>query len=67
MELLDVLDENGNLTGRAEERKIVHEQGLWHIHVGVWIMNQKGELLFQKRITKQNNKSKQMDTNRRTR
>ena len=28
MELLDVLDENGNLTGRAEERKIVHEQGL---------------------------------------
>ena len=49
MELLDVLDENGNLTGRAEERKIVHEQGLWHIHVGVWIMNQKGELLFQKR------------------
>ena len=67
MELLDVLDENGNLTGRAEERKIVHEQGLWHIHVGVWIMNQKGELLFQKRITKQNNKSKHMDTNRRTR
>ena len=49
MELLDVLDENGNLTGRAEERKIVHEQGLWHIHVGVWIMNQKGEFLFQKR------------------
>ena len=32
MELLDVLDENGNLTRRAEERKIVHEQGLWHIH-----------------------------------
>lgn len=49
MELLDVLDENGNYTGRAEERQIVHSDGLWHIHVGVWIMNKKGELLFQKR------------------
>ena len=49
MEILDVLDENGNYTGKTEERKIVHESGLWHIHVGVWIMNKKGELLFQKR------------------
>lgn len=49
MELLDVLDENGQLTGLKEERKIVHEKNLWHIHVGVWIMNSKGELLLQKR------------------
>ena len=49
MELLDVLDENGQLTGQKEERSIVHEKGLWHIHVGAWIMNEKGELLFQKR------------------
>lgn len=48
MELLDVLDENGNKIG-VEERKIVHEKGLWHVHVGVWIMNQKGELLLQQR------------------
>ncbi len=49
MELLDVLDENGNYTGQVEERKVIHEKGLWHIHVGVWIMNKKGELLFQQR------------------
>ena len=49
MELLDVLDENGKLTGRKEDRIIVHEKNLWHIHVGIWIMNEKGELLFQKR------------------
>lgn len=49
MELLDVLDEQGNLTGKVEERKIVHEKGLWHIHVGVWIMNKEGKILFQKR------------------
>ena len=49
MELLDILDEKGNYTGKSEERKIVHNKGLWHIHVGVWIMNEKGELLFQQR------------------
>lgn len=49
MELLDIIDENNNLTGKAEERSIVHEEGLWHRHAGAWIMNEKGEFLFQKR------------------
>ena len=49
MELIDVLDENGIYIGKVEERENVHNNGLWHIHVGVWIMNQKGELLFQQR------------------
>ena len=49
MELLDVLDENGELTGQKEDRMTVHQENLWHIHVGIWIMNEKGELLFQKR------------------
>lgn len=49
MELLDVLDENGNITGKVETREKVHEEGLWHIHVGVWMMNKEGKLLFQKR------------------
>lgn len=48
MELLDILDENGNKIG-VEERKVVHEKGLWHVHVGAWIMNQEGELLLQQR------------------
>ena len=48
MELLDVLDRDGNKIG-VEDRKIVHEKGLWHVHVGVWIMNKEGKLLFQKR------------------
>ena len=49
MEMLDILDENGNLTGQKESRKTVHENKLWHIHVGTWLMNEKGEILFQKR------------------
>lgn len=48
MELLDIFDENENIIG-TEERKVVHEKGLWHIHVGCWIMNEDGKLLFQKR------------------
>ena len=51
MEMIDVLDENGNYTGRSEERKIIHDKGLWHIHVGVWLMNKNGELLFQQRAS----------------
>ena len=59
MELLDVIDENNTLTGKAEERKIIHEKGLWHRQVSCWIMNQKGELLFQKRAkTKKCNPNK---------
>ena len=49
MELLDVLDENGRPTGKVEDRKIIHEKGLWHYHVGIWIINKQGEILFQKR------------------
>ena len=48
MELLDIVDENNNLIGKAEERNIVHEKVFWHRHVGAWIMNEKGEILFQK-------------------
>lgn len=49
MELLDIVDENNELTGQVEERKIVHEKSLWHRHVSSWIMNKNGEILLQKR------------------
>lgn len=49
MELLDVVDENNQLTGITEDREVVHKKGLWHREVAVWIMNEKGEMLVQKR------------------
>lgn len=49
MELIDVVDENNQLTGKVEDRKTIHENGLWHRQVSCWIMNSKGELLLQKR------------------
>ena len=59
MELLDVVDENNNLTGRQEDREIVHRDGLWHREVVIWIMNENGEVLLQKRsATKKSNPNK---------
>lgn len=49
MELLDIVDENNELTGEVEERTIAHRDGLWHRHVSCFIMNLKGEILLQKR------------------
>lgn len=52
MEMIDILDESGKETGEIESREIVHNKGLWHKTVHVWIQNQKGEILFQKRSLK---------------
>ncbi len=50
-EFLDVLDENGDLTGEKMDRKKIHDLGIWHKCVHIWIINPKGELLIQKRAS----------------
>ena len=49
MELLDVLDENGNPTGEVESREEIYRKGLWHRSSHIWIINDDKELLVQKR------------------
>ena len=49
MELLDVLDENGKLTGEVEERSEIYRRSLWHRSCHIWIINDNNELLVQKR------------------
>ena len=56
MEKIDVLDEKGIKTGEVLSREEVHERGLWHKCVHIWIINSKQEVLLQKR-------SKQKATN----
>ena len=51
MELLEVVDENNKLTGEIKERNIIHEKGIWHREVVVWVMNENGEMLLQKRAS----------------
>lgn len=48
-EYLDILDKNGNQTGKRELRTIVHQKGLWHRAVFVAIINSKNQILLQKR------------------
>jgi isopentenyldiphosphate isomerase len=50
METWDILDENGNQTGKTIERSTKLAQGDYHLVVDVWIMNDAGELLVSRRM-----------------
>lgn len=48
-EHLDLLDEHGVMTGKSKLRAEVHRDGDWHVNVHVWLVNNYGDLLLQKR------------------
>ena len=48
-EYFDVLNENGEFTGKTATRKECHEKGLWHRAVYGFIFNKNGDVLLQKR------------------
>lgn len=52
MELLDVLDKNGNKTGITKTKIEVYRDGDWHKAVHIWIINDQKELLMQRRNPK---------------
>ena len=59
MELLDIADEYGNLTGEVMDREKVHDLNLLHWEVAVFIINDKKQVLLQKRAaTKRFNPNK---------
>lgn len=52
MEILDIVDENGEPTGERAERTVVHAKGLRHRTSHVWLLRDRGqgvEVLLQKR------------------
>ena len=49
MEYIDIFDYNNNPTGEIKEKTQAHEDGKFHRTAHVWIMNDKKELLLQKR------------------
>lgn len=49
MEMLDILNEDGSLTGEQASKKEAHEKGLWHRAAHVWFVNDNNEILIQKR------------------
>ena len=49
MEYIDIFDENNNPIGEMKEKTQAHKDGNFHITAHIWIMNDKKELLIQKR------------------
>ena len=49
MEYIDVVDENNELTGEVCERKELREKNLWYRAVSIIVINEKYELLLQRR------------------
>ncbi len=48
-ELVDIVNENNELTGEQRPKSEAHRLGLWHRAVHVWLYNQKNEILLQLR------------------
>ena len=49
MEYIDIFDENNNPIGIIKEKQQAHEDGNFHRTAHIWIINDKNELLLQKR------------------
>jgi isopentenyldiphosphate isomerase len=59
MELIDILDAQGNKTGRVKPKAEVHRDGDWHRAVHVWILGPGDQVLLQRRSkNKENNPGK---------
>ena len=49
MEIFDVLNEYGEFTGKTATREECHKKGYWHRVVYAFIIDDKGNILLQKR------------------
>jgi isopentenyl-diphosphate delta-isomerase type 1 len=54
-EYIDVISPDGNLTGISKPRSQVHQEGVWHRSVHIWVLNDNKELLIQRRAFKKEN------------
>ncbi len=59
MEYLDILDENGNKTSITKLREYAHRDGDWHKVAFIFVVNDKGEIILQRR-----SKEKQTNPNK---
>lgn len=57
----DVLDENGNKIGKTKLRSEVHRDGDWHKAVHIWIINDNGEILLQRRCATKDSNPNMLD------
>lgn len=60
-EYFDILDENGNKTGIIKLRSEVHRDGDWHKAVHIWIINDNGDILLQRRCATKDSNPNMLD------
>lgn len=60
-EYFDILDENGNKTGKTKLRSEVHREGDWHKAVHIWILNNNGDVLLQRRCATKDSNPNMLD------
>ncbi len=60
-EFFDILDEDGNKTGRTKLRNEVHRDGDWHKAVHIWILNENGDVLLQRRCATKDSNPNMLD------
>ncbi len=48
-EVIDILNEDGTKTGKCATKEEIYQKGYWYRSVHIWIINDKHELLMQKR------------------
>ena len=49
MELIKIVDENGEFTGEVMDKEEAHDKNLLHNEVAAFVINDKGQVLLQKR------------------
>jgi len=59
--MLSVIDLLSNPTGKRKPRSEVHRDGDWHRAVHIWIMNDVGQLLIQKRSSQKDSHPNEWD------
>lgn len=52
MEMLEYYNDDNTLSMGVAERSYIHQNNLWHREIAVWLINEKNELLFQRRSPK---------------
>ncbi len=60
-EYFDILDDNGNKTGKIKLRSEVHRDGDWHKAVHIWIINNNGDVLLQRRCATKDSNPNMLD------
>lgn len=61
MEYIDIFDEKNNPTGIIKEKEQAHSEGYFHRSVHIWIINNKKEILLQRRSPNKKNHPNKWD------